>query len=211
MMFTGIVEETGKVKGLSSGRLSIEAKEVLIGSKPGDSISVNGACLTVISISKSDFSVEVMPETLRRTNLGRLHYGNRVSLERAVPADGRFGGHFVQGHVDDVGKVLSLKPEEGAIIARISAPSQLMRYIVSKGFIAVDGVSLTVIDVDELSFSVSLVDFTRKNTTLGIIKAGDVVNLEVDIMAKYVERIQQKGDRGVTLDFLEEHGFLKTR
>jgi riboflavin synthase len=210
-MFTGIVEEIGKVKGLSPGRLNIEASKVLEGTKPGDSLSVSGACLTVISISKNDFGVEVMPETIRRTNLGKLHYGDKVNLERAVPADGRFGGHFVQGHVDDVGKVLSLKPEEGAFIARISAPSHLMPYVVSKGFIAVDGVSLTVIDCDDFSFSVSLVAFTRKHTTLGIIRPGDVVNLEVDIMAKYVDRLTQRDDRGVTLDFLEEHGFLKAR
>jgi riboflavin synthase len=210
-MFTGIVEEIGKVKGLGSGRLTIEASKVLDGIKPGDSISVSGACLTVISISKNNFAVEVMPETIRRTNLGILEYGDRVNLERAVPADGRFGGHFVQGHVDDVGKVLSLKSEEGAVIARISAPPYLMPYVVSKGFIAVDGVSLTVIDYDDISFSASLVDFTRKNTTLGIIRQGDVVNLEVDIIAKYVERLQQRGNRGVTLDFLEEHGFLKAR
>jgi riboflavin synthase len=210
-MFTGIVEEIGKVKELGPGGLNIEANKVVEGTKPGDSISVSGACLTVTSTSKNDFSAEVMPETIRRTNLGRLHYGDRVNLERAVPADGRFGGHFVQGHVDDVGKVISVKPEEGAHIARISAPSHLMPYVVSKGFIAVDGVSLTVIDCDEFSLSVSLVDFTRKHTTLGIIRPGDVVNLEVDIMAKYVERLQQRDKRGVTLDFLEEQGFLKAR
>jgi riboflavin synthase len=210
-MFTGIVEEIGKIKGLGRGRLSIEAKEVLEDTKPGDSISVSGACLTVISISNRGFDVETMPETVRRTNLGRLQHGDKVNLERAMPADGRFGGHFVQGHVDDVGKVLSVKPEEGAVIARISSPSHLMRYVVSKGFIAVDGVSLTVTDGDDFSFTVSLVDFTRKHTTLGIIKPGDVVNLEVDIMAKYVERLQQKDNRGLTLDFLEEHGFLKAR
>jgi riboflavin synthase len=210
-MFTGIVEEIGKVKGLSPGRLSIEADIVLKGTKPGDSISVGGACLTVTSISKNEFSVEVMPETIRRTNIGRLRYGDRVNLERAVLADGRFGGHFVQGHVDDVGKILSLKPEEGAFVARISAPSNLMPYVVNKGFIAVDGVSLTVIDYDDASFSVSLVDFTRKHTTLGIIRPGDTINIEVDIMAKYVEKLQQRDNQGVTLDFLEEHGFLGAR
>ncbi len=210
-MFTGIVEEIGKVKGVSPGRLNIEASKVIEGTKPGDSISISGACLTVTSISNNDFCVEVMPETIRRTNLGRLHYGDAVNLERAVPADGRFGGHFVQGHVDDVGKVLSVKPEEGAFIARISAPSYLMPYVVTKGFIAVDGVSLTVIDYDDFSFSVSLVGYTREHTTLGIIKPGDIVNLEVDIIAKYVDRLKQRDNRGVTLDFLEEHGFLKAR
>ena len=210
-MFTGIVEEIGKVKGVSPGRLNIEASKVIEGTKPGDSISISGACLTVTSISNNDFCVGVMPETIRRTNLGRLQFGDAVNLERAVPADGRFGGHFVQGHVDDVGKVLSVKPEEGAFIARISAPSYLMPYVVTKGFIAVDGVSLTVFDYDDFSFSVSLVGYTREHTTLGIMKPGDVVNLEVDIIAKYVDRLKQRDNRGVTLDFLEEHGFLKAR
>jgi riboflavin synthase len=211
-MFTGIVEEIGIVRGFSSGCLTVEAKKVLDGIETGDSIAVNGACLTVTSIGKDNFSVDVMPETVRRSNLGRLHYGNPVNLERAMPAAGRFGGHFVQGHVDDVGKVLSLQPEERAVIARISAPAHLMPYVVNKGFISVDGVSLTVIDCDEFSFSVSLVAYTREHTKLGSIKPGDTVNLEVDIIAKYVEQFRQSHNRGVlTLDFLEEHGFLKAR
>jgi riboflavin synthase len=211
-MFTGIVEEIGIVRGISSGRLTIEAKKVLEDTKPGDSMAINGACLTVTSISKDNFSIDVMPETIRRTNLGRLHYGELVNLERAMLAEGRFGGHFVQGHVDDVGKVLSLQPEEEAVIARISAPAHLMPYMVNKGFIAVDGVSLTVIDCEDFSFSVSLVTYTREHTTLGNRKPGDIVNLEVDIIAKYVEQFKQRYNRGVlTLDFLEEHGFLKAR
>jgi riboflavin synthase len=210
-MFTGIVEEIGMVRGVSPGSLSIEAKKVLGDVKPGDSIAINGACLTVTSINNDNFSVDVVPETIRRTNLGKLHYGDMVNLERAILAEGRFGGHFVQGHVDDVGKVLSLQSEEGASIAKISAPAHLMPYIVNKGFIAVDGVSLTVIDSDDFSFSISLVPYTRGHTTLGNRKPGDVVNLEVDIIAKYVERLKQMDNRGVTLDFLEEHGFLKTR
>lgn len=213
-MFTGIVEEIGKVRGISLGCLTIEAKKVLEGEgvKLGDSIAINGACLTVTSVGKDNFSVDVMPETVRRTNLGRLHYGTPVNLERAMLAEGRFGGHFVQGHVDDVGKVLSLQPEEEAVIARISAPANLVPYMVNKGFIAVDGVSLTVIDCDDFSFSVSLVTYTREHTTLGNGKPGGIVNLEADIIAKYVERFKQRYDRGVlTLDFLEEHGFLKAR
>ena len=210
-MFTGIVEEIGIVRGISPGRLTVEAKKVLEDAKLGDSIAVNGACLTVTLISKDNFSVEVMPETIRRTNLGSLHYGEPVNLERAMLAEGRFGGHFVQGHVDDVGKVMSLRPEEDAVIARISAPTHLMPYIVNKGFIAVDGVSLTVIDYDDFSFSVSLVTYTREHTTLDNLKPGDMVNIEVDIIAKYVERLKQRDARGVTLDFLEEHGFLKAR
>ena len=210
-MFTGIVEEIGIVKGISLGSLTVEAAKVLDNTKPGDSLAVNGACLTVTSLNRDSFSVEVMPETIRRTNLGRLHYGDVVNLERAILAEGRFGGHFVQGHVDDVGKVLSLQPEEDAFIARISAMAHLMPYIVDKGFIAVDGVSLTVIGYDDLSFSVSLVTYTREHTTLGRSEPGDVVNLEVDIIAKYVERLKQRGEPGVTLNFLEEHGFLKAR
>jgi riboflavin synthase len=211
-MFTGIVEEIGIVRVISSGRLTIEAKKVIEDTKPGDSVAVNGACLTVTSISKGNFSVDVMPETIRRTNLGRLHYGDRVNLERAILAEGRFGGHFVQGHVDDVGRVLSLQPGEEAVIAKISALAHLMPYMVNKGFITVDGVSLTVIDCDDFSFSVSLVTYTREHTTLGNRKPGDIVNLEVDIIAKYVERFKQRYNRGVlTLDFLEEKGFLKAR
>jgi len=210
-MFTGIIEEIGMVKGVSSGCLTMEAKKVLEDTNPGDSISVNGACLTVTSIGKDNFSVDVMPETIRRTNLGRLHYGDLVNLERAILAGGRLGGHFVQGHVDDVGEILSLQPEEGAWIARISAPANLMAYVVTKGFIAVDGVSLTVVEYDDFSFSVSLVAYTREHTTLGNKKPGDRVNLEVDIVAKYIERLKQRDNRGVTLSFLEEQGFLKTR
>lgn len=210
-MFTGIVEEIGIVRGVSPGRLTVGAGKVIEGTKLGDSIAINGACLTVIAISKDNFSVDIMPETIRRTNLGRLHYGDAVNLERAVRADGRFGGHFVQGHVDDVGKIVSLLPEEEAVIARISTPAHLMPYIANKGFIAVDGVSLTVIGYDDFSLSVSLVAYTRVHTTLGSRKPGDIVNLEVDIIAKYVERLKQRDNRGITPDFLEEHGFLKAR
>jgi riboflavin synthase len=210
-MFTGIVEETGIVKEISPGRLTVGAKKVIEGTESGDSIAINGACLTITSIEKDNFSVDIMPETFRRTNLGRLHYGDLVNLERAMSAEGRFGGHFVQGHVDDVGKVISLQSEEDALIARVSAPAHLMPYMVNKGFIAVDGVSLTVVDCDDFSFYVSLVTYTRKNTTLDNLKRGDTVNIEVDIIAKYVERLKQSDNRGVTFDFLEEHGFLKAR
>jgi riboflavin synthase len=210
-LFTGIVEEIGIVKGVRSGCLTIGAKKVVEDAKLGDSIAINGACLTVTSINRDSFSVDIMPETIRCTNLGSLHYGDLVNLERAMMADGRFGGHFVQGHVDDVGKVLSLLPEEDAVIAIISTPAHLTPYIVNKGFIAVDGVSLTVIHCDDSSFSVSLVPYTREHTTLGNRKPGAVANLEVDIIAKYVERLKQRDNRGVTFDFLEEHGFLKAR
>jgi len=210
-MFTGIVEEIGTVKDLSPERMAIKAGKVLEGTVVGDSISVNGVCLTVKTLSSDGFAVDVMPETMRRTNLGRLHYGDTLNLERAVQVGGRMGGHYVQGHVDDTGKILSVKPEEGALLVRISAPSKLLRYIVNKGFIAVDGVSLTVITPDVFSFMVSLVTFTREQTTLGVRKTGDVVNLEVDVIAKYVERLQQKSEQEVMLEFLAEQDLSKTR
>lgn len=210
-MFTGIVEEIGIIKGTSPSRLTIGVEKVLEDMKLGDSIAVNGACLTVTNLARDHFSVDIMPETVRRTNVGRLHYGDKVNLERAVSAGGRFGGHFVQGHVDGTGKVMSSTTEEEAVIAKISAPSDLMRYIVIKGFVAVDGCSLTVVDCDAISFSVSLVTYTREHTTLGERRTGDMLNIEVDIMAKYVERLSQRAGGGVTLGFLEEHGFSKAR
>jgi len=210
-MFTGIVEDIGSVKELVPGRLVIHAKKVIDGTRVGDSVAVNGVCLTVTSISDDNFSVDVMPETMRRSNIGRLHYGDPVNLERAVLVGGRFGGHFVQGHVDDTGKVLSVTPEAEALIVKMSAPSKLMRYIVNKGFIAVDGVSLTVIDPDVFSFSVSLVTFTRNQTVLGMRKPGDVINIEVGIIAKYVERLKQGNGQEVMLEFLEDHDLSKTR
>lgn len=210
-MFTGIVEEIGFVREIRTGRLFISAKTVIEGTKPGDSMAVNGVCLTVTAVDINSFSVDIMPETMRRTNIGRLHYDDQVNLERAVLVGGRFGGHFVQGHVDDTGKVLSVKPDGEARIVKVSAPPKLLRYIVNKGFVAVDGVSLTVLEPDGFSFAVSLVDYTRKQTKLGASKPGDVVNLEVDIIAKYVERLKQGTGQEVMLEFLEEHDLSKTR
>ncbi|MBL7208992.1 MAG: riboflavin synthase [Dehalococcoidia bacterium] len=210
-MFTGIVEEVGVVRGTGTGWLTIGARNVLEDIKPGDSLAINGACLTVTSADGDVFSVDVMPETFRRTNIGRLHYGDLVNLERAMPADGRFGGHLVQGHVDGTGRVMALAPEAGAVIARISAPAELTPYVVNKGFVAVDGVSLTIVDCGDSSFSVSLVAYTREHTTVGGMRPGDIVNLEVDVIAKYVERLRRLDSQGVTLDFLEEHGFSKAR
>ena len=207
-MFTGIVEEIGVVRGVSAGGLTIEAAEALKGTVPGNSMAVNGACLTVTAAGRDGFSVEVMPETLRRTNLGRLRPGDRVNLERALPAGGRLGGHFVQGHIDCTGTVLSVAPEAGALLMKVSVPPEASRYVVEKGFIAVDGVSLTVITRDASSFWVSVVDYTRKNTILGSRRVGDLVNLEVDIIAKYLEQLNQARSTGITIDFLQEHGFL---
>ena len=178
----------------------------------GDSISVNGVCLTVVSITKDSFTVDVMPETIRRTTIGKLRYGDKVNLERAMAAGGRFGGHFVQGHIDDTGSVLSAAPERDAVILRVAAPKEVMHYIVEKGFIAVDGASLTVIACDALSFSVSLVGYTRQNTILGQRKPGDEVNLEIDIIAKYIESFMNANKSGsVILDFLRKDDHSATR
>ena len=204
-MFTGIVEEIGIVRETSSNRLAIEAHKVLEGTEVGDSIAVNGVCLTVTSLSGQGFSVDIMPETLRRSNLGRLHYGDQVNLERALVAGGRLGGHLVLGHVDATGEVVTITPEEAARVMRISPPAELMPYIVDKGFIAVDGVSLTIAGLDNFSFTVSLVTHTLKHTTLGNRRPGDVVNLEADIIAKYVERLKGSRKQGLNIDFLKEY------
>lgn len=207
-MFTGIVEEIGIVKETSRDRLAFEAHKVLEGMKVGDSIAVNGVCLTVVSLENHGFSVNVMPETLRCTNLGRLHYSDQVNLERALVLGGRLGGHLVLGHIDDTGEVMDVTSEESARIMRVSALAKLMPYIVDKGFIAVDGVSLTIADLDDFSFVVSLVGYTMENTTLGRKRPGDVVNLETDIIAKYVESLKEGKRQGLTFEFLREYGFV---
>jgi riboflavin synthase len=207
-MFTGITEEIGRVTRAGSEGLVIGAGRILQEMELGDSIAVNGACLTVAGCDKSSFSVSVMPETLKRTNLGRLRAGDGVNLERALTLGGKLGGHLVQGHVDEVGRVASVIPEGGSLVLKIEAPPEVMRYIVAKGFIAVDGVSLTVVARETASFRVAIVDYTRKHTTLGERRAGDLVNLEVDIIAKYVEQLSQGERPEVSIGFLKEHGFL---
>lgn len=207
-MFTGIVEEIGIVKETSRDRLDFEAHKVLEGMKVGDSIAVNGVCLTVVSLENHGFSVNVMPETLRCTNLGRLHYSDQVNLERALVLGGRLGGHLVLGHVDDTGEVRDVTSEEAARIMKISAPAKLMPYMVDKGFITVDGVSLTIVDFDDFSFVVSLVAYTMEHTTLGRKRPGDVVNLEIDILAKYVECLKERKRQSLNFEFLREYGFV---
>ena len=207
-MFTGIVEEVGRVTVKGSGSLVFTADRVIPESQLGDSIAVNGVCLTITSITADSFSVDVMPETLERTNLGRLAPGDRVNLERALALGGRLGGHLVQGHVDATGKMTSTRRDGEAEIITITAPPEVMLYVVTKGFIAVDGISLTIVDCDASSFQVSIVDFTRQHTTIGERRAGDLVNLEVDIIAKYVEQFTQARSSGISSDFLQEHGFI---
>ena len=210
-MFTGIIEEIGSVQQLSAKSLTVLAKDVLVGTNLGDSISVNGACLTVIDITKSAFTVEIMPETRRLTNIGDLHVGDRVNLERALSAQGRFGGHFVQGHVDAVGKVVSLVPDGEAVILSIKAPEDVLKYLVKKCFVAVNGVSLTVTECSSSQFSLSLVSYSRQKTNLGTLKQGNKVNLEVDIIAKYIEKFYSPGKQEGIISLLDQYDYLKAR
>ncbi len=207
-MFTGIVAEIGRVISIQSGNLAVSASEVLRGVELGGSIAVNGVCLTITSFNTSSFSVDIMLETLRRTNLGLLSAGGEVNLERPLTLQEPLGGHLVQGHVEGTGRVAAITWQGEATLIRFEAPPEVMRYVVEQGFITVDGVSLTVVTKDASSFQVSVVDFTRQHTTLGSRRVGDRVNLEVDIIAKYVEQLSQPGRSGITVSFLQEHGFL---
>jgi riboflavin synthase len=207
-VFTGIIEEIGKISQAQPNKLIIKARKVLEGSAIGDSIAVNGVCLTVTELGKDFFTVEVVPETLRRSSLGGLRTGDIVNLERAMALGGRMGGHLVEGHIDDIGKIISLQPEGPAVLMRISAPAKVLRYIVEKGFIAIDGTSLTVVGKDDKSFTVELITHTRGNTVFSQRRVGDTVNLEVDIIAKYVEALSQATRKGLSEGFLQEHGFF---
>jgi riboflavin synthase len=206
-VFTGIIEELGKVGLVQPNRLVVKARKTLEGTGIGDSMSVNGVCLTVVEIGADRFAVEVVPETLRRSNLHLLKVGDVVNLERPVAMGGRLGGHLVEGHIDNTGTLINVRPEGDAAVMRFQTVREVLRYVVEKGFIAVDGISLTAVDKDETSFSISLIPHTRDNTTLGKKRVGDTVNLEVDIIAKYVEALARPAARGVTADFLQEHGF----
>jgi len=209
-VFTGIVIEVGRVTSAPPGNLVIAAGPVLQEMEGGQSIAINGVCLTVTDFSVNSFSVGIMPETLSRTNLGLLSAGDGVNLERPIALGGPLGGHLVQGHVDATGRVASIIWDDQTMLVRFEAPAEVMRYVVEKGFIAVDGVSLTVVTKDISSFQVSIVDYTQKHTTLGSRRVGDLVNLEVDIIAKYVEQLSLARSPGITVDFLQEHGFLVT-
>lgn len=188
-MFTGIIEETGSVIDRQDYALTIRAATVIPGMKLGDSIAVNGTCLTVVRFDADQFQVDLAPETLRRTALGQLETGSSVNLERPLAIDGRLGGHIVQGHIDAAGRITSIRPEGDCFIFRIRAPKRLMPYIVEKGFIAVDGISLTVVDKRDTSFTLSVIPYTLQNTNLREKSANHRVNLEVDILAKYVESL----------------------
>ena len=207
-MFTGIVEELGRVTSAPSKKLVISASEVLQGMELGGSIAANGVCLTITNFNTGSFYVDIMPETAQRTNLGLLSAGDEVNLERPLTLEKPLGGHLVQGHVDNTGRVASVTWNDETMLIRFEAHPEVMSYIAEKGFIAVDGVSLTVVTKNTSSFQVSVVDFTQKHTTLGSRRVGDLVNLEVDIIAKYVEQLSQPRGSGITVNFLQEHGFL---
>ncbi|GAC57314.1 riboflavin synthase alpha chain [Gordonia hirsuta DSM 44140 = NBRC 16056] len=200
-MFTGIVEERGEIVARDdldqAARFSIRGPLVTSDARHGDSIAVNGVCLTVVDIADGVFTVDVMAETLRRSSLSHLLPGSMVNLERAMPANGRFGGHVVQGHVDGVGEIEFITPAEHWTVVRIKVPAQLSRYIVEKGSITIDGTSLTVSAVGPECIEVSLIPTTLAETILGLAQTGDPVNLEVDVIAKYVERLTQ-ADRAET-------------
>ena len=188
-MFTGIVEEVGVVAKISDNGMTVQASKVLEDVKLGDSIAVNGTCLTAVSFTKGEFSVDLSPETMRRTSLGKLSEGSLVNLERALLASDRMGGHIVQGHVAGTGRIMSTKTDGDSIIFRVRVPKRLNKYIVEKGFVAVDGISLTVVQRGASSFTLAVIPFTLENTNLARLSVGDQVNLEADILAKYIESL----------------------
>lgn len=214
-MFTGLIETIGRVVSLKSGRdfarLEIEAPEIMGDVKIGDSIAVNGLCLTAVETEGDCFRADVMAESLRRSSLGRLRAGSRVNLERALAANGRLGGHIVSGHIDGTGEILSLSQEGIATIVTVGADRELLYYIVEKGSIAIDGISLTVMGVGETSFTVGVIPHTSDETTLTEKEPGDIVNLETDIIGKYTEHFlnskKPKKTEEITLEFLAENGF----
>ena len=221
-MFTGIIEETGILMsvqgGLSGSRLAVKADRVLEDIQKGDSIAVNGVCLTVTALSRDGFTADVMAETLRRSNLGALKVGEAVNLERALAANGRFGGHIVSGHVDNLGEIVNTKQEGSALWLTLSAPPDVLELVVKKGSVTLDGVSLTVAERTERTFSVSLIPTTQTDTTLLRKRPGDKINLETDIIGKYVRALLHKSapaalpegqptESRLTEDFLRRNGF----
>ena len=211
-MFTGIIEETGTIRSMSGGRLEINASKVLDDVQIGDSIAVNGICLTVTRFDKVSFCADVMPETIRRTSLKELGPGSVVNLERALTLSSRLGGHIVSGHIDGVGKVVSLTEEGNAVLMRISADDEILRHIVEKGSVALDGISLTVAYISNTDFVVSLIPHTVKATNLYTKKDGSLINIENDIIGKYVEKLMKPRENEVaesriTIDFLLKNGF----
>lgn len=210
-MFTGIIEEVGRIYKTGPGEISVQAQSVLCGMKPGDSIAVNGVCLTACHIGNSSFSADAMPETLEKSSLNSLKSGSAVNLERALQADGRFGGHFVSGHIDGTGTLTCIGKEKNAVLMSVKAPPELLKLIVKKGSVALDGISLTVVSAGERDFEVSITPYTYRNTALANIAAGDLLNIETDLIGKYVQKLLLQSTaakpRGITADFLMRCGF----
>ncbi|MDE7374568.1 MAG: riboflavin synthase [Odoribacter sp.] len=212
-MFTGIIEEIGKIKAVRRGTrsivLEVEAVKVLEGTRIGDSIATNGVCLTVTALGSGCFSADVMPETMSRSNLGLLKPGDRVNLERALCLNSRLGGHIVAGHVDGTGRIVGKEQDENAIWITVAASPEVLRYMIEKGSIAIDGVSLTVAYVGEEVFKVSVIPHTQEETVLVSKRPGELVNLENDMIAKYVEKLTggSRKTQGLSLEFLQENGF----
>ena len=218
-MFTGIIEEVGILKqikhGAKSSILTVQAKKVLSDTNIGDSIATNGVCLTVVKMKSDSFEADVMAESLRRTNLGDLKTGDQLNLERALTPNTRLGGHIVSGHIDGTGTIKSFVKEDNAVLVTINASYNILRYIIEKGSIAIDGISLTVANVDNEKFTVSLIPHTGEQTILLKKKAGDTVNLECDLIGKYVERLismppkkEDNKQSSLSEKFLQENGFL---
>ena len=216
-MFTGIVEETGTLRSLSRGQKScvihIQCSTVLEDTKIGDSIAVNGICLTVTGMESGGFTADVMNETLSRSSLGQTSPGDPVNLERAMAANGRFGGHIMSGHIDGTGVIRDIRSDDNAVWYTVEAPPEILRYVVEKGSIAIDGISLTVARVDDRSFQVSVIPHTRAVTALSSRRVGSPVNLENDIVGKYVEKMMQPAppedskSSPITMEFLAQYGF----
>lgn len=216
-MFTGIVEEMGTIAGIQKGAksaiLTIQAQKVFSDIHIGDSIALNGVCLTVTSFSGNTYTADVMNETLRRSSLGSLTIGSKVNLERAMAANGRFGGHIVSGHIDGTGTITKVEKDDNAIWYTIAAEESLMKYIVEKGSIAIDGISLTVVKRSDMDFAISMIPHTAKETVLSQKKPGDIVNLENDIVGKYIEQLmhyekkEEKKESRLTKEFLLQAGF----
>lgn len=208
-MFTGIVEEIGKILFVTKNRITVEAKTVTEDAKIGDSIAVNGVCLTVTAINSNGFDADVSPETFRVTNLGKLKNGSLVNLERAMPMNGRFGGHIVSGHVDGIGKICLLQKDNEFYNLVIELDKKESKYVVKKGSITVSGISLTVAEIDGNIVRVAIIPHTFENTSLKTLKTGDYVNIETDIISKYVEKFLSTRDNstGISMEFLRENGF----
>lgn len=208
-MFTGIIEEIGKIRNITSNSIDIVCKDVLEGTKIGDSIAVNGVCLTVTALFNDRFKADVSSETFNVTALKLLKTGSLVNLERAMPANGRFGGHIVSGHIDGMGKVVELSSENEFFTLIIELPDELLKYTVKKGSIAVNGISLTIAQIDEQKIKLAIIPHTYENTSLKELKSGSFVNIENDITAKYIEKFLSTGDNRsrIDTDFLQRNGF----